>query len=44
MAAGKASGDALFKNLAGIEAIAIYYSEPGGKMEIPAERRKGIGT
>jgi hypothetical protein len=35
MAAGKVSGDALPKNLVGIEAIAVYYSKPGGKMEIP---------
>ena len=28
--------DALPKNLVGIEAIALYYSNPGSKMEIPA--------
>ena len=33
--AGKVSGDAPPKNLVGIEATAIYYSKPGGKMEIP---------
>ena len=32
---GRSSRDALLKHLVGIEAIAVYYLKPGGKMEIP---------